>query len=51
MPKQVADVMGHTLDTHLSNYARFMTRDLDEAFAAANQVDVSPSAPQSALTT
>ncbi len=31
-PKQVADAMGHSLDTHLLSYARFMTRDLGDAF-------------------
>ena len=31
-PKQIADAMGHTLDTHLLSYARFKTRDLAESF-------------------
>ena len=30
--KQIADAMGHTLDTHLLSYARFKTRDLAESF-------------------
>ena len=30
--KQIADAMGHTLDTHLMSYARFKTRDLAESF-------------------
>ena len=31
-PKQIADAMGHDLDTHLKAYARFQTRDLASAF-------------------
>mgnify|MGYP003145967434 FL=1 len=31
-PKQVADAMGHTLDTHLLSYSRFKTKDLASAF-------------------
>ena len=31
-PKQVADAMGHTLDTHLLSYSRFQTKDLANAF-------------------
>ena len=31
-PKQVADGMGHTLDTHLLSYSRFQTKDLATAF-------------------
>tara|TARA_Y100001968_G_scaffold212337_1_gene195426 strand:- start:292 stop:618 length:327 start_codon:yes stop_codon:yes gene_type:complete len=31
-PKQVADAMGHTLETHLLNYSRFPTKDLASAF-------------------
>ena len=31
-PKQIADAMGHTLDTHLLSYARFNTRDLAKSF-------------------
>ena len=27
-PKQIADAMGHDLQTHLESYARFMTKDL-----------------------
>ena len=30
--KQVADAMGHTLDTHLLSYSRFQTKDLASAF-------------------
>ena len=35
-PKQMADAMGHSLEVHMGNYARFMTRDLAEAFDAVN---------------
>ena len=35
-PKQLADAMGHSLEVHMGNYARFMTRDLADAFATAN---------------
>lgn len=35
-PKQIADAMGHTLEVHMSSYARFMTRDLANAFEAVN---------------
>ena len=35
-PKQMADAMGHSLEVHMGNYARFMTRDLASAFDAAN---------------
>ena len=31
-PKQVADAMGHTLDTPLLSYSRFQTKDLASAF-------------------
>lgn len=31
-PKQCADAIGHSLDVHLKNYARFQTRDLASAF-------------------
>ena len=31
-PKQVADPMGHTLETHLLSYSRFQTNDLASAF-------------------
>ncbi len=31
-PKQVADAMGHTLDTHMLSYSRFMTKDLADSF-------------------
>ncbi len=31
-PKQVADAMVHTLDTHLLSYSRFMTKDLADHF-------------------
>ncbi len=34
-PKQVADAMGHTLDTHLLSYSRFMTKDLADSFDEA----------------
>ena len=32
----MADAMGHSLEVHMGNYARFMTRDLAEAFDAVN---------------
>ena len=35
-PKQLADGMGHSLEVHMAAYARFMTRGLEDAFAAAN---------------
>ena len=35
-PKQIADAMGHSLEVHMSSYARFMTRDLADAFDAVN---------------
>ena len=31
-PKQVADALGHSLDTHLLSYARFNTRELAKSF-------------------
>ncbi|MDA0247168.1 MAG: integrase [Actinobacteria bacterium] len=31
-PKQIADAMGHDLETHLHSYSRFATRDLKAAF-------------------
>ena len=31
-PKQIADAMGHKLDTHLLIYSRFQTKDLATAF-------------------
>ena len=34
-PKQIADAMGHDLQTHLESYARFMTKDLKKAFDLA----------------
>jgi integrase len=37
-PKQMADAMGHSLEVHMGNYARFMTRDLASAFEAVNAV-------------
>ena len=30
--KQVADALGHSLDTHLLSYARFNTRELAKSF-------------------
>ncbi len=33
LSKQIADAMGHTLNTHLLNYSRFQTKDLDLASA------------------
>ena len=41
-PKQMADAMGHSLEVHMGNYARFMTRDLASAFDAANGVTAAP---------
>ena len=35
-PKQMADAMGHSLEVHMGSYARFMTRDLADAFDAVN---------------
>jgi hypothetical protein len=34
----MADAMGHSLEVHMGNYARFMTRDLASAFEAVNAV-------------
>ncbi len=31
-PKQIADAMGHKLDTHLLSYSRFQTKDLVSAY-------------------
>ena len=31
-PKQIADAMGHTLETHLLSYSRFQTKDMASAF-------------------
>ena len=30
--KQIADTMGHDLETHLKSYSRFNTKDLENAF-------------------
>ncbi|MEO1004199.1 MAG: integrase [Cyanobacteria bacterium J06638_7] len=35
-PKDIADAMGHTLDTHLQSYAKYTSSGLAAAFAAAN---------------
>ncbi|KZR81816.1 hypothetical protein PMIT1342_01159 [Prochlorococcus marinus str. MIT 1342] len=35
-PKQMADAMGHSWEVHMGSYARFMTRDLADAFDAVN---------------
>ena len=32
LPKQIADAMGHDLETHLKSYSRFNTKDLENAF-------------------
>ena len=40
MPKQIADAMGHSLEVHIGSYARFMTRDLADAFDAVNAAPV-----------
>jgi len=37
-PKQIADAMGHDLETHMNSYARFMSKDLESAFNVANKV-------------
>ena len=34
--KQMADAMGHSLEVHMGSYARFMTRNLADAFDAVN---------------
>ena len=34
--KVIADGMGHVLDTHLSSYARFTTRNMEDAFERMN---------------
>ena len=31
-PKEIADAMGHKLNTHLFSYSRFQTKDLASAF-------------------
>ena len=31
-PKQIADAMGHDLETHLKSYSRFNTKELENAF-------------------
>ncbi len=40
-PKQIADSMGHDLETHMNSYARFMSKDLESAFDAANCTSLS----------
>ena len=47
-PKQMADAMGHSLEVHMGNYARFMTRDLASAFEVANGVMASQPIAESA---
>lgn len=37
-PKDIADAMGHTLDTHLQSYARFASSGLAAAYADANRL-------------
>lgn len=37
LPKQLADAMGYSLEVHMGNDARFMTRDLASAFQVANE--------------
>ena len=32
MPKQIADAMGHDLETHLKSYSRFNIKDLENTF-------------------
>ena len=36
-PKQLVDSMRHDLETHMNSYARFMSKDLESAFEAANK--------------
>ena len=36
-PKQLADSMGQDLETHMNSYGRFMSKDLESAFDAANK--------------
>ena len=36
LPKQIADEMGHDLETHLKSYSRFNTKDLENAFDSVN---------------
>jgi hypothetical protein len=43
-PKQIADAMGHDLETHLLSYSRFITRDLKTAFDD-DTVSTLPAAP------
>ena len=31
-PKQMADALGHNLDTHLKSYSRFNTKELENSF-------------------
>ena len=31
-PKKIAEAMGHTLDVHLTSYARFQTKEMVEDF-------------------
>ena len=33
--------MGHDLETHMNSYARFMSKDLESAFDAANCTSLS----------
>ena len=36
-PKQIADAMGHDLETHLKSYSRFNTKELENAFDSLNK--------------
>ncbi|TWB86033.1 hypothetical protein FB106_1392 [Synechococcus sp. Ace-Pa] len=35
-PKQLSDARGHSLEVHMGSYARFMTRNLTDAFDVVN---------------
>ena len=44
-PKQIADAMGHDLETHLHSYSRFATRDLKAAFDDDSAIDTPRGVP------
>ena len=39
-PKQIADAMGHDLNTHHNSYARFTVKDLEQAFDSFDLAEV-----------
>ena len=42
-PKKIAEVMGHTYETHLLSYARFDSKDLAKSFdQVPNQIKINP---------